>query len=670
MTEHFGTSIRRRRLTRRGLLRTGGATLLAPLAGCDLLSTSPAEEAAGEAAGTDRSNANGPEAPSLAKQVRAGALPPVEDRLPDDPLVVEPVESAGQYGGTWRSWLQGLGATYIFDREVGYDFLVRWSPDWSEVVPNLAAGWEVDDDGREYTFHLRTGVRWSDGKPFTADDVVFAYDDVLGNTDLYPVPVSYFVAGDEMAELERIDDHTVRFIFAATTSLFLERLAGPGGYLVAPRHYLRQFHPDHADDPDELDQVVDAEGFAEWADLFWDRNNLWLNPDLPTLNAWRITNPLGEGDEAVFERNPFYWKTDPEGSQLPYLDEVRYRLISDLDVALLATTNGEISFNHPTITGGVSTGTNKPVLAQNREVGDYAFVDAVPSTMNHMIIMLNLNHEDPQLRSVFQNRDFRVGLSYAIDREELIQTVFQRQGEPWQAGPRKESDYYDEELATQYTEYSPERANEHLDAAGYSERDDSGIRLRSDGTPITFTIEVVTEEPQQLASLELVKEYWREVGVQIHVQPRDRTLFNERTSGGNLQDAAVWTGDGGYGDELFEAGYYIPALGHSARWAYHWNIWYQTDGAEGAEPPEPGRRQVELYDRIHRTTDPDERRELFRQILQLAKEQFWVIGTVLPVGTYGTVHTSFRNVPDFMPAAWTYPTPGPTRPEQFFTTEA
>src|SRR5690606_38370217 len=168
-------------INRRGVLHAGGAALLSgvALAGCDL-STNPAGQS-----NESSEQPKGKEAPQLAKMVKAGELPPVEERLPENPLVIEPTESIGVYGGEWYTNIPEIEAYDAYGK-VGYDNLVRWDPQWTEVIPNLAESWDVNDDGTEFTFHLRRGTKWSDGELFTADDIVFAYNDVLTNKELFP----------------------------------------------------------------------------------------------------------------------------------------------------------------------------------------------------------------------------------------------------------------------------------------------------------------------------------------------------------------------------------------------------------------------------------------------------------------------------------------------------
>ncbi len=652
-------------LTRRGFMWGGAVLATYSLSGCQFLSTDPDNRSRRDDA-QRTPDRKGKEAPSLARLVEAGELPPVEERLPKEPLVVEPVERIGTYGGTWRTAILGPADAAWIERTIGYDNLVRWDPDFTEVIPNLARAIETSPDGRVYTIQLREGVRWSDGEPFTADDLVFANEDVVKNEKLSPVPP------ENPATFEKLDDYTVRITFERPNGLFLQHQAQPGGagLVTKPFHYLKQFHEKY--NPD-IQSLVESEGVADWVELFNRKGGSiegtpysarWMNPDLPTLCPWKVDAPLGEGTRLVASRNPYYWKVDPEGSQLPYLDRVEFTIIADPEVMLLRASNGEIDMHARHFTEP----RNKPVLARNREKGGYRFFDTVPASMNSLMIALNLTHPDPVKRQIFQNKDFRIGLSHAINREELIQAVFQGQGEPWQAAPRRESDFYLEELAKQYTEFDLDLANRHLDQAGFAERDGEGRRLGPDGKPIEFTIEVASGiSTQWIDGLELIRGYWREVGVVMRVKTEDRALFYTRKEA-NQPDGTVWGGDGGLNDALLDPRWYFP-FSNESNYAIPWARWYNRQ-KPNMEPPPATRRQMELYDEVKANPDEEERHELFMEILRIAQQEFYAIGTVLPAAGYGIVKNNFHNVPKSMPNAYVYPNPGPTNPEQYFVSES
>jgi peptide/nickel transport system substrate-binding protein len=620
-----------RTFTRQNFLRAGGAAFLvtASATGCDALSTEPAQNGRGEQNGV--AGRKGKEAPELAGRVRAGELPPVEERMPQNPLVVEPVERVGGYGGEWRTGLIGeANPTAWLNYTIGYEYLVRWKPNTKEfsaeqVVPNVAEDFEFNEEGTEYTFRLREGMKWSDGEPFTADDILFWYEDVFMNEELTPAKTSWLVAGGEPVVVEKTDDYTVVFRFASPSGLFLQQLAKGGDMITtSPRHYLERFHKKY--NPD-VEQLAEEEGAADWIELFQNKggalDTIWQNPELPTPHAWKLTVAAGEDvGRVVAERNPYYWKTDPEGSQLPYIDRVTYSVVQEDDVLVLKALNGEIDFHFPNI----SSLNNKPVFAKNMERGDYHFVDVSSSNMNTQIIALNLTHEDPVKREVFNSKDFRIGLSHAINRREIIDVIYQQQGQPFQAAPRPESSFYDEEMAKQYTEYDVDLANEHLDRADYTERGNGDVRLGPDGEPISFQVEAITAHGESIDALELIKGYWKEVGVDMRVKPVDQSLFVERVAG-NQPDATVWFGSGGL-DVLLNPSWYFPSS-PASHYAVPWAQWYASKGESGQEQPEAARRQMEIYDRLMGTIAPDEQTALMSEILRIAKQEFYAIGVNL-----------------------------------------
>jgi peptide/nickel transport system substrate-binding protein len=288
--------------------------------------------------------------------------------------------------------------------------------------------------------------------------------------------------------------------------------------------------------------------------------------------------------------------------------------------------------------------------------------------MNVMIIALNLNHKDPTKRAIYQNKDFRIGLSHAINRQEIIDVVYLAQGEPWQAAPRREMPFFNEQLAKQYTEYDVARANEHLDKAGFAERDGDGFRLGPTGEKLTVIVDVVTQQQERIDALELITGYWREVGVELVINAQDRSLMYTRKNA-NDHDAMVWGGDGGL-DAILEPRWYFPFFDES-NYAQAWQTWYNNPSGAGAltqpeEPPEPVKRQMDLYDQIKGTIDEARQQALMAEILAIAADQFYVIGTALPGNGYLVAKNNFGNVPESMPDAWLYPNPAPTDPSQYF----
>ncbi len=164
------------------------------------------------------------EAPELAERVASGELPPVEDRLPEEPLIVPTIERIGQYGGTWRRGFTGLDTSNM-DRIV-HDHLIYYDIDGYTLMPHFAKGWEISEDGTTFTFHLRPGMKWSDGTPFTADDFVFAFEDISTNEKINPVKPNYATVDGQLCKCEKLDETTVRYTFHKPNYVFIERVGG------------------------------------------------------------------------------------------------------------------------------------------------------------------------------------------------------------------------------------------------------------------------------------------------------------------------------------------------------------------------------------------------------------------------------------------------------------
>ncbi|MBC7321369.1 ABC transporter substrate-binding protein, partial [bacterium] len=282
------------------------------------------------------------EAPALAELVKQGKLPPVEKRLPEKPLVIVPVEEVGKYGGSWRMAMRGRADTPLLSRQVGYEGLVIIDPDLANVLPGVAENWKIGGNGRIFTFYIRKGIKWSDGHLFTADDIMFWYKDIILNKELTPVIPSWLTSEGEVVKVEKIDTYTVRFTFKKPNGLFLPYFAtGAGRSVLVPSHYLKQFHVNYTS-KDKLNELVKKEGLNTWIDLFNNKNNFWMNPDLPVVFAWKVTTPLGVSTRVVFERNPYYWKIDTEGNQLPYIDRLVVDVVENIEVMKMKALNGEI----------------------------------------------------------------------------------------------------------------------------------------------------------------------------------------------------------------------------------------------------------------------------------------------------------------------------------------
>ncbi|NPV09353.1 MAG: ABC transporter substrate-binding protein [Anaerolineae bacterium] len=661
------------RLNRRRFLEcTGIAASLALTAACAPAAPAPTPtEAPAEVAEATPTPTTAPaevpaakynEAPMLAERVQAGTLPPVEERLPKEPMVIPVTEEIGQYGGTWHRCAVGPGDASIIFSRLGYENLVRWNEDLVSVSPNLVKSFEISEDATEFTFYLREGTRWSDGEPLTADDFVFWYEDILLNKEITPTIPKHFrdPVNDEVMVLEKVDDYTFKIRFGSPYGLYIQVMAGADGLqdrICAPKHYLTQFHPKYVA-KDELDKKTKDAKFENWWEYFANRR-LWDNPEHPRLTPW-IPTRVPPDIPILCERNPYYWKTDPEGNQLPYIDRVQFDVVENSDLLNLKAVAGELDMQFRHIMWS-----NYPLFIENAEKGDYRVMKWTLAEGSNCLLFPNMNHKDPGLRELLANLDFRIALSHGINRSDINELAYQGFGTPRQASLIPQSAYFKEEHALRYADHDPEKANGILDDLGLTERDSEGFRLRLDGQPLLLTVEYFPQFGPWRDVLQMMSEQWQEIGIRMTPKEEDRTLVAERAGAGET-DVSVGTMD--YcATPLIRPDRFVPfgAPGVYESNAVQWWTWNLTRGQQGEEPPEEVKQQYALYDQI-RGASPDALPPLAEQFFDNASINLWNIGTVGVLPHVGVVKNNFRNVPEEAVSDWLLLTPGNTNVEQYF----
>ena len=594
------------------------------------------------------------EAPELAERVARGELPPVAERLPLEPVVVEPIESIGKYGGMWRRLTLG-GRDIQLDCRIGYEPLVRWNRAAKDVAPGLAKSWEVLDEGRTYVFHLREGLKWSDGHPLTSEDFLFFYEDHLCNTEISPVFPSWLKAGGQPVEVTAPDPYTVVFSFAEPYGIFLEMLAYRGNWILGPKHYLKQFHPKYTD-LDKLEEMTEEHGFDVWRSLYFRMADQNENPDLPTWKPFKIVVPP-PATRIIAERNPYYWKVDPEGKQLPYLDGVVYNNVQNNEIVTMKAMAGEVDFQARRIDA-----TNYSLFMENREQGNYRVLrDFSPDTI---CLYLNQHSKDREVRRLLQDRRFRIALSVAVDREELIDLLYTGMAVPSRGVASPYDPFYLPEFDEKYMEYDPGRANELLDELGL-EKGGDGMRRLPSGKPFRQILNVYPSEAGTSSDLwQLVADYLREVGLDFVVKIDAVYLSVMQVRNGNSDFwAYAETGMHWILDPLWfvpwqSSSYFAPAYGR-----------YTASGGkdkQGVKPPPEFQRLVDWYLELRSVVDDEERKlELGRGILSQWAEECYVVG-ICRQELVTIVSNRFRNVPDHIIHDWRIMTPGYLGIEQFY----
>jgi peptide/nickel transport system substrate-binding protein len=607
-----------------------------------------------KAAPTEEAGPSKKQSPIFQDMVKAGDLPALEERIPADPLVVKPYEKVGTFGGTWRSGSTGRADGAWQSRTMAWEDLLRWKTDLTEIIPNVASSWDVTDDGKEWTFYLRKGMKWSDGHPFTAADFVWWYENAVLDDDLSPSKPSWMKPGGELGKVEKIDDTTVKFTFMAANGLFLFSLANTQPFL--PGHYLEQFHIKF--NKEEVEKGVTEGSYDDWVGYYGAKNDYRDNVNRPVIYGWSITVPVGSATQIKAERNPYYWKVDTEGNQLPYIDVLDFPIVESADILLMKALNGEIDM----MARHFTSSQNKPVLFDGQEKGGYHFVTINSTGENTMNLCFNLAHKDPGLREVFQKKEFRIAMSHAINRQDIIDTVYVGQGTPRQSGPIEASKFYNEQLATQYLEYDVAKANQILDDLGL-EKGPDGMRKRFDGEPLYFNIDCMVNAADHGQVMEMVSKMWKEVGVDSAVKNIERALFYERKEASEHDMVPFWVGDGMV--VLVDPRSYMP-FSHESPFANAWVTWRDTNGAEGEEPLPAAKRQIELYQQIQATAGEVEKENLMKEIIQIAADEFWVIGMCTPTPGYGLVKNNFKNMPESYFSWWPARDPANTNPEQYY----
>ena len=566
------------------------------------------------------------EAPMLADMVANGELPPVDERLPVTPRVIPVFGEIGTYGGTMRRAFKGpsdrWGPTKMMEERV-VEFEMSLDGEVS-LVAGFVDEFSVSDDSSTYTFTLRDGLRWSDGAPVTTRDVRFWYEDVFLNEELTPSIGELYKSGGEPMTVEIVDDRTFVVSFAEPYPLFLNVLAKestgrPGldrpGF-VEPFHYLKDFHATYAD-ADALQAAVVANNVEKWTDLWDSRGPIqawWFNPDMPVLTAWRIATPP-PAEIVVMERNPFYYGVDQDGNQLPYIDKIEHRLFENQEAFNLMIIQGEIDMQARHVNPGDFT-----LFKENEAGGEYTvspWVDAKTWTL-----IPNLNVEDEVLRGLFEDARFREALNVAIDREAINELVFSGLGEPRQAGPVSGSPNFDPELEQLWTEYDPDRADALLDEVGLAERDDAGFRLRPDGERLAIVID--TRFEAQNPTLELVRQFWEDVGVEALVRLIDRTLYTERVS-----TAAFEIRFGAWDRSSIISADPRLMLGWQT-FAPEYFRWWDSGGTDGVEPPadHPVRQVWASWEAATSANTYEEAEAHVQDIVSVHRENGWLIGLV------------------------------------------
>lgn len=592
------------------------------------------------------------EAPDFAELVARGELPPVHARLPDDPVVVEPYSEPGIYGGQARTagWLE-----YYFNP---LEAAFRMCPEGVRVRYNLIREIEASEDLTTYTLHLRPGMKWSDGHPHTAEDYVFWFEHVYMNRELTPLGFAPFFEDTTVIQLDR---YAVQYRLARPYAYFRQELSHPSPQMnvVIPAHHARHYHPAFRD-ADALREEARAKGFVGWT-AYFDAAALKgfhgkETYDLPVLRAYRLT--ARRAQYFIYEANPYYFKIDPAGQQLPYIRQIVRTDGGSREMIVAQASSGVL-----TLSCFPFRSSDIPFLLRNEERGNYRTYLWRNYLAADTLLSFNQTYPDPAVREILTDVRFRRALSLAVNRDEVNDIIYFGQAVPRQMMALPTSKFYDPEMARAYTAFDPAEAKRLLDEMGLVDRTGDGMRNRRDGSNLNIIIETAAD-PE---TMELVLEQWREVGLSFHLRPTALGLKRQRGRANQLQMVA-WYGDR-VGDTLFpiDPRYFVPTVmsGEMTSWGL-WARWFLSEGESGIEPPGDVKDLMTWWQEMRSSPDRDRRIELGKRIMQSQTENLWTIGITGLSPKPMVVSNRLRNVPEQGYWGWDTKLILPYHPESFY----
>jgi len=606
------------------------------------------------------------------------ALPPLAERLPAEPLVVAPYDEIGRYGGVFDALSNATEAGTSDLLSIRHVNLVRYSDDLVTIVPNVAKGWEWNDDYTQLTFFLRKGHRWSDGAPFTAEDVKFWYDNLSLDTNVMAKPKGYVLVAGERMTVDVIDPQTVRFNLPSPKPGLLTHFALSYAQGFQPKHFLGQFHPDFNPDADKLAQSIGFEngyaviaayfGSSDWTDT---PTPLLAQPDkvagmpkavMPSLESHITISDTTEGRHYV--ANPYFHQVDTAGNQLPYISEQDEIYINENEVRILKLVNAEVDYKSQSVQLPAA-----PILMDGAEAGDYT-IDLKP-TIGMGSLSFNQTSADPEKRKVFGDLRFRQAMSVAMNRPEINDVAFFGLGVPKQyIGFSPTPDFIDAKWTNYYAQYDPDLANKLLDEVGLADLDGDGFRELPNGDKFVLNIQFSVQGMSAQVA-ELVGQHWSEVGVQTTVKEITPDEYRSAQSSNQL-DIGVWEKGMPLAMVLGLNEAFVPPYGgyFGGRTSMLWAEYIDSDGAKGVKPPDWANQMMDDINAFQSAVAGSPKSAEFgTRLVENLTGNLVMIGTVqAPNPIYH--RNSLKNFPIFKTWSYEYYRTYPYRATQWFLDDA
>ena len=562
-------------------------------------------------------------------------LPPVAERLPLEPMVEDAAYlEIGTYGGELKraadtgNWGNGKPI------EEG---LFRFKTDGT-VEPNVAKKAEPNADYTVWTIYLREGMKWSDGAPFTAEDCVWFYNAVcLNKVDGKGVRDCHKDAETKNPKVEKVDDYTFTVTFETPKYNFPADLTVDLKWHYAPKHIFEKMVQAVIDGDTE---TALAEGNAICGGSFVDVGKMgkellyyfWNYPGVPTLNPYVLSTEAGKnnikGEYYEYVRNPYYWKVDANGQQLPYIDKITGLTVSNVDQQLMLLLDGTVDFQT------VAMEDIPTVLESKTKINIYQWGTTGWGDTGSQL-HFNLNVDDANLKALFNNKDFRQGMSICVDREEVAGIYSGGWCLPGQAAPQIGALGYSEEWANQWTEYDVNKAKTLFEQAGLVMGSDNFYDF-ADGTDFVLNI-VSVADSGAADTYKILEPYFRAAGIKCTFKDSDRgNIDNDLMANAVQCMLSPVTGIGDISIAL-KPNAMIPGKATNV-------AWYGTMKKENATGDLL--KLIELYEQLAKTGDAAARQDLELQMLKLHQENQWTLAYVQSDLQYWAVNDRIKNFPD------------------------
>ncbi|CUH51248.1 ABC transporter substrate-binding protein [Shimia marina] len=607
-----------------------------------------------------------PESAFWQEEVSAGNLPPVAERVPTVPKVVDLTlrnRDVGQQGGTLRTMVTRSKdvrqmVVYGYARLIGYN-------ERYELVPDILEAFENEDD-KKFTMHLRPGHKWSDGHPFTSEDFRYWWEDVANNELLSPSgPVDFLRVEGELPKVSFPDAQTVIYEWSKPNPQFLQMLAeARPPFIYRPAHQLKPYHADYTDEETLSDLLYEAR-VRSWAALHNRLDNMYKfdNPDLATLQPWMLATKDGKS-RFLFVRNPFYHRVDTNGVQLPYIDVVEMQVVAPGLVAAKANA-GEVDLQ----ARGLDF-KDAAILKKGEATGNYETKLWANGTASQIAIYPNLNYHDDMWRETLRDVRFRRALSLAINRKIINRGLYFGLAKEGGMTVLPISPFYKEENRKAWAVRDVAQANALLDEMGLDQRDKDGYRLLPDGRPVWVVVETAGERQEVENALQIIIDNWAELGVKLIMRPLERDILRNRVYSGESMMSTWFGWDNGLPQTYTSPGYLAPWDQAFQSWPM-WGQYHQTHGEVGEAPDMDA--AIELNDLAHEWTrafSAVERGAIWQKMVDIHADNVFAIGLLNGAPQPVVVSNRLRNVPEKAIWAWS---PGAHfgvhRPDEFFFVE-